>query len=694
MNMTSTRDLLFELGTEELPPTSLLSLSTALARNVEQGLEQAGLAYGTMQPYATPRRLALLITDLAGSQPDKVIEKRGPALKAAYTDDGIPTKAAEGFARGCGTTVDQLGTMSTEKGEWLSFKQEAKGAKTTALMPGILEKALLALPIPKKMCWGASPVEFVRPVHWLVLIYGSDVIETELLGLSSGRSTFGHRFHHPDTIELSRPDQYLRKLREEGKVLADFSERQSKLHRQALGAAESVGGSALIEAELLDEVTALVEWPVAVAGSFDERFLALPSEVLITTMQSHQKYFPVEDGSGKLLPYFITISNVDSSNPDAVRQGNERVIRPRLTDAEFFWNQDRKTTLESRAVSLSNIVFQNRLGTMADKAHRVERVAEQIADELQADAALAKHAAILAKADLLTEMVGEFPTLQGIMGRHYALADGEPPEVAAAIEEHYLPKQSGGELPGTPTGQILALADKIDTLTGIFSIGLIPSGDKDPYALRRAALGVLRILIEQELDLELPVLLDFSLHQYGHEHSHDDTKLAVYTFILERLKGYCLDRGYSPAQFDAVCAVQPPRPLDFELRLKAVKQFSAFPEAESLAAANKRIRNILRKSGTDETALEVDAAHLAEPAEQKLFAESSGAAEAIEPLVEARDYTAALRRLAALRDAVDAFFDQVLVMDEDPARRQNRLALLARLEAIFLQIADISKLQL
>ncbi len=691
--MENTRDLLFELGTEELPPTSLLSLSTALARNVERGLKQAGLTYRAIQPYATPRRLALLITDLAESQPDKVIEKRGPALKAAYTADGLPTKAAEGFARSCSTTADQLATLKTDKGEWLSFKQEIKGAATTALMHEILDTALTALPIPKKMRWGDSPVEFVRPVHWLVLLYGSDVIETELLGLSSGRSTHGHRFHHPGPIELSRPDQYLRKLREEGKVLADFDERRSKLHRQALDAAESVGGVAHIDPDLLEEVTALVEWPVAIVGSFDERFLKLPAEVLITTMQSHQKYFPVKN-SEQLLPYFITISNLESSNPDAVRQGNERVIRPRLTDAEFFWNQDRKTTLESRAVSLSNIVFQQQLGTMADKAHRIERVAEQIAAELQADAALAKHAAILAKADLLTEMVSEFPTLQGIMGRYYALADGEPPEVAAAIEEHYLPKQSGGELPETPTGQILALADKIDTLTGIFSIGLIPTGDKDPYALRRAALGILRILIEKALDLDLPALVDFSLRQYSHEHSHDETKQAVYGFLLERLKGYSIDRGYSPAQFDAVYTVHPTKPLDFELRLKAVKQFSCLPEAGSLAGANKRIRNILRKSGADETALAIDSAYLAEPAEQRLFEESTSVAEAIEPLIAGRDYTTALQRLAALRDAVDAFFDQVLVMDENPTRRQNRLALLARLEAIFLQIADISKLQI
>ena len=692
--MTETRDLLFELGTEELPPKSLSSLSAALEANVKQGLQQAQIAHGKFQAYATPRRLALFISDLADSQPDKVIEKRGPALKAAYNEDGVPTKAAEGFARSCGTTVDQLSTMATDKGEWLSFKQEIKGAATSALIPDIFRKSLAALPVAKKMRWGASTVEFVRPVHWLVLLYGNEVIEAELLGLSSGRSTFGHRFHHPDTIELSRPDQYIDLLRDEGKVLADFEERRSKLRQQALQAAESVGGSAHIEPDLLEEVTALVEWPVAVIGSFDERFLKLPSEVLITSMQSHQKYFPVKDSAGKLLPYFITTSNLESSNPKAVRQGNERVIRPRLTDAEFFWNQDRKTTLESRAVSLSSIVFQNRLGTLADKTHRVEQLAQHIAERLQLDAAMAKHAAILAKADLLTEMVSEFPTLQGIMGRYYALAEGEQPEVAAAIEEHYLPKQSGGALPETATGQVLALADKIDTLTGIFSIGLIPTGDKDPYALRRAALGVLRILIEKKIDLDLPELLDFALHQYGHEHSHEETKQTVYGFMLDRLKGYCLDRGYSPAQFDAVYTVHPTKPLDFELRLKAVKQFSSLPEAESLAGANKRIRNILRKSECDETTMEIDAAHLTEPEEKRLFDESNRAAEAIKPLVQERDYTAALSRLAELHDAVDAFFDQVLVMDENPIRRQNRLALLARIEAIFLQIADIAKLQI
>ncbi len=692
--MAEMRDLLFELGTEELPPKSLSSLSAALEANVKQGLQQAQIAHGKLQAYATPRRLALLISDLADSQPDKVIEKRGPALKAAYTQDNVPTKAAEGFAHSCGTTVDQLGTMTTDKGEWLSFKQKIKGEATSELIPDIFRKSLTALPVAKKMRWAASTIEFVRPVHWLVLLYGNEVIKAELLGLSSGRSTFGHRFHHPDKIKLSCPDQYIDLLRDEGKVLADFAERGSKLHQQALQAAESMGGNAHIEPDLLEEVTALVEWPVAVVGSFDERFLELPSEVLITTMQSHQKYFPVKDSAGKLLPYFITISNLESSNPEAVRQGNERVIRPRLTDAEFFWNQDRKTTLESRAVSLSSIVFQNRLGTLADKAHRVEQLAAHIAEQLHIDAATAKHAAILAKADLLTEMVGEFPTLQGIMGRYYALADGEPAEVATAIEEHYLPKQSGGTLPETATGQILALADKIDTLTGIFSIGLIPTGDKDPYALRRAALGVLRIMIEKKIDLDLPELLDFALHQYGHEQSHEETKQAVYGFVLDRLKGYCLDRGYSPAQFDAVYAVHPNKPLDFELRLKAVKQFSSLPEAESLAGANKRIRNILRKSGCDETTMEVDATHLSEPEEKRLFDESNRATEAIKPLVQDRDYTAALSRLAELRDAVDAFFDQVLVMDENPICRQNRLALLARIEAIFLQIADIAKLQI
>ena len=691
--MTDHQTLLFELGTEELPPKSLLKLRDALKSNVTQALKKAQLSHGTVHAYATPRRLALIIDQLADAQPDREVEKRGPALKAAFSEDGTPTKATEGFARSCNTTADQLGRLKTDKGEWLAFTQSIKGAQTESIIPELLKQSLATLPVAKKMRWGAASTEFVRPVHWLVLLFGEQVLDAELLGLHSGRSTFGHRFHHPEAIELTTPADYLERLYNQGRVVADFDQRKKTIRQQAEQAAQSVNGFVHIEDALLDEVTALVEWPTPVVGSFDQSFLALPQEVLITTMQSNQKYFPVKSARGELLPHFITISNIASSNPESVQSGNERVIRPRLADAQFFWEQDRKNPLESRIVDLSSIIFQNKLGTVADKTHRVEQLAQHIADQLNIDATAAKHAALLAKADLLTEMVGEFPSLQGIMGHYYALADGEPADVAAAIEEQYLPKQSGGALPETTTGQIVALADKLDTLVAIFSIGLIPTGDKDPYALRRAALGLLRIIIEKRLDLDLTAMIDCALDQLPHAHPRDKTRQAVYNFVLDRLKGYALEQGFSHSQFEAVRSINPGKLLDFEQRLEAVKAFSQLPEAESLAAANKRIRNILRKSAQDNLG-KVDPAILTADQERTLYQATVEAAEAVAPLLAQRDYTATLSRLAELRDHVDHFFDHVMVMAEEPALRQNRLALLAMIEALFLQIADIAKLEI
>jgi glycyl-tRNA synthetase beta chain len=690
--MTESHDVLFELGTEELPPKSLLTLSRALKANVEAGLSKAGLGCVEVQPYATPRRLALVIKALQCVQPDQVIERRGPAVAVAYQADGSPSKALEGFLRSCGATPDQLFTLETDKGEWLAFRQTVKGGRAVDLLPDILRQSLAALPIAKRMRWGDGTAEFVRPAHWVVLLMGAEVIKTDILGIASGRVTRGHRFHGVGLITLNHPEEYVDRLMSEGQVWVDFDTRKQKVRALAEAAAARVGGIAHIDADLLDEVAALVEWPVPVLGGFDARYLALPQEVLITTMQANQKYFPVRNGEDGLLPYFITFSNLDSSRLDTVREGNERVVRPRLSDAEFFWNQDRKRTLESRVADLAQITFQKTLGSMHDKVLRVKSLAAAIASRLGEDSAIVERAALLAKADLLTNMVGEFPEVQGTMGRYYALAEGESRETAIAIEEQYLPKWSGGPLPATRAGLMLALAEKIDTLTGIFSAGLIPTGDKDPYALRRAALGAIRIFIEAELELDLAELLDTALSRFTHNFDAAKTRDLVHTFMLERLRGYMLERGYRHDEFEAVLSVLPVSLVDFDRRLRAVQEFRRLPEAESLAAANKRIRNILRKSECDVVAM-VDDAVLTETAETALLAAARSARESILPLLQQSDYTGALCRLAQLRDSVDGFFDGVMVMAEDEGLRRNRLGLLAIVEGLFLDIADISKLQ-
>lgn len=690
--MAETRDLLFELGTEELPPKSLLKLSEALKDHVAAGLEKAGLSYAGIEAYATPRRLALLVRRLAAAQPDQTIERRGPALNAAYDAQGAPTKATVGFARSCGVTTDQLITLKTEKGEWVGVVQEIRGRSTEALIPDIIRQALTALPIAKRMRWGSGLAEFVRPVQWVVLLYGGTVVECEILGVASGRTTRGHRCHAPDPIEITNPTEYAGLLTTRGHVLPDFGERRARIERLAVETAATVNGKPLIDPNLLDEITALVEWPVPVLGGFEARYLSLPPEVLITTMQDNQKYFPVVDAEGGLLPHFITFSNIDSRRPEFVREGNERVVRPRLADAEFFWNQDRKRTLEERVEELGQVTFQNKLGSVLDKTRRVQQLAVFIAESLNVDPSFVERAALLAKADLLTHMVGEFTELQGLMGRYYALAEGEPYEVALAIEEQYLPKVSGGALPASRTGEILALAEKIDTLAGIFSVGLVPSGDRDPYALRRAALGIIRILIEKRLDLDVEVLLEKALNLLPHGFDPEATRSALLDFIYERLRGYCLEQGYRHDEFEAVLAIRPTNLADFLDRLAAVREFRGLTAAESLAAANKRIRNILRKSGETVVA-NAEERILIEPSEKALLAAARKAHADILPLLHARDYTTALCRLAQLRDCVDAFFDTVMVMCEDVSLRSNRLGLLALVEGLFLNVADISTLQ-
>ena len=688
--MSLSNDLLFELGGEELPPQSLKKLSQSLLDGMLAGLQEAGLNYQEARAYATPRRLAVLIRGLDSQQADKVVEKRGPAIQAAYDAAGKPSKAALGFANSCGASFDQLERLETDKGAWLIFKQAVQGQATTDLIPDIIRKSLAQLPIAKRMRWGSSEHEFVRPVHSIVLLFGTAVIDCEILGIKSGRDSFGHRFHAPSAMSIAEPAAYADALLQQGKVVVDFEQRMNTIRAAANAAATHVGGNAHIEADLLEEVAALNEWPVPVVGNFDARFLELPQEVLITTMQANQKYFPVKNAQGGLLPHFITFANIESKNPDAIRQGNERVVLPRLVDAEFFWKQDRKQSLADRVENLKSIVFQKDLGTLFDKTERVAALAGQIATALNQDAGAAQRAALLAKTDLITNMVGEFANLQGTMGRYYAAADGEPAAVALALEEQYFPKQSGGATPSSKTGQILALAEKIDTLCGIFSAGLIPTGDKDPYALRRATIGILRILIENQIALDVVSLVESALAQFKHSFNAAETRQRVVDFIFDRLKGYCLDQGFGNDEFEAVLAVGPTQPLDFMRRLQAVKTFRQLPEAESLAAANKRIINILKKS---EQPVSDQIGTLVETAEKQLLAAAEASSSAILPLLHEQNYTQALSRLAELRDTVDAFFDQVMVNTDDLTLRNSRLALLAMLSNQFLKIADISKLQ-
>lgn len=685
------RDLLIEIGTEELPPKALLRLSTAFTDGVRKGLEQAGLAFGAVHSYAAPRRLAIWIEQLASAQADREQVRRGPALTAAFDNEGNATPGARGFARSCGVGMEQLDRLETEKGTWLIYRVMERGRATAELIPDIVTQSLNQLPIPKRMRWGAGTAEFVRPVHWIVLLFGDSVIDAEILSVKSGRETRGHRFHHPHAIYIREPAAYAPVLETEGRVLADFTARREAIRGQVIEAGVAAGGRAVIKDELLDEVTALVEWPVAIVGDFETRFLDVPSEALISTMQDNQKYFPVVDAQGQLLPHFITVSNIVSRDAAQVKAGNERVVRPRLTDAAFFWNQDRKQRLDARVDKLGSMVFQSKLGTLLDKQKRVAALAAHIATLIGSDASRAGRAAMLAKCDLLTQMVFEFPELQGVMGRYYAQHDGEPAEVAQALEEQYRPRFAGDVLPETATGQALAIADRLDTLVGIFAIGQPPSGDKDPFALRRAGLGVLRIVIEARHDLDLAELITTAAAGFPAALTAGNAVESVFDFMMERLRAYYADTGIPPEVFDAVRAQRPTRPLDFHARLHAVSQFRALPEAESLAAANKRIGNILRKA-EEAIPSTVDAARLIDTAEVDLATALDALRCGVEAQFDRGDYTEGLRRLATLREPIDRFFENVMVMAEDAALRANRLALLQQMHGLFLRVADLSRL--
>lgn len=689
--MSGRRDFLVELGTEELPPKALQRLSHAFRDELVQGIEAANLAHGSVTAYATPRRLAVLVEELATQQADQSIERRGPALAAAFDAAGKPTKAAEGFARSCGTTVDALEKLETDKGAWLVFRGEQKGQAAAVLLPQLVQAALHKLPIPKRMRWGSGRAEFVRPVHWLMMLLGDEVVQGEVLGVASGNTTHGHRFHSKQPIRVESPSSYEAQLEQEGRVVVSFEQRRERVRQQVEHAARDAGGRAVVDDELLDEVAALVEWPVAVVGGFEETFLAVPAEALISSMQGHQRYFPVRDAEGRLMPVFVTVANIESRDPDAVKRGNERVIRPRLWDAAFFWNQDRKRSLESRIESQRDVVFQQQLGTLYAKTERVAGLCGYLAAELGADGGLATRAGWLSRCDLSTDMVGEFPELQGIMGRYYAVHDQEPAAVAQALDEQYRPRFAGDDVAESEIGEILAISDRADTLMGIFAIGRGPSGDKDPFGLRRAALGLLRTVIERNLDIDLRALLEKASNQLPSAVNAAEHVEAVFEFCLERLRSYYAEQGVATELFDAVAALRPSRPLDFHRRLLACRAFVQLPEADALAAANKRIRNILRKS-QDTVPASVNEALLQDPEEQALHRALTSAAAAVEPLVAEHRYEESLTRLAHLREPVDRFFDRVLVMAEEPDVRGNRLALLGQMEALFLGIADVSRL--
>ena len=687
----TTQNFLVEIGTEELPPKALKTLATSFADNVEAELNQAGLTFDKIEWFAAPRRLAVKVLNLATQQPSKEIEKRGPAVSAAFDTEGKPTKAAEGWARGCGISVEQAERIATDKGEWLVHRAKIEGQPTKNLLNGIVANALAKLPIPKPMRWADKTVQFIRPVHTVTMLLGDELIEGEILGVASARTLRGHRFLGEKEFEIQHADQYPQLLREKGSVVADFNERKAEILAKSQAKATALGGMADIEESLLEEVTSLVEYPNVLAAKFEERFLAVPAEALVYTMKGDQKYFPIYDKDGKLLPHFIFVSNINPEDPTAIIEGNEKVVRPRLTDAEFFFKTDLKQKLVDRLPRLETVLFQQQLGTLKDKTDRIEQLAGEIAKQIGADEAKAKRAGLLSKCDLMTNMVFEFTDTQGVMGMHYARHDGEDEEVAVALNEQYMPRFAGDELPKSLVASAVALADKFDTLTGIFGIGQAPKGSADPFALRRAALGALRIIVEKNLPLDLEDLVKKSAALFGDKLTNQNVVADVVDFMLGRFRAWYQDEGIAVDVIQAVLARRPTRPADFDARVRAVSHFRTLDSAEALAAANKRVSNILAKA--DAAIGEINLTACVEPAEKALAEAVLALRTEVQPLIAKGDYTAVLDKLANLRVPVDSFFDNVMVNAEDPALRQNRLAILNTLQGLFLQVADISLLQ-
>ena len=687
----TTQNFLVEIGTEELPPKALKTLATSFADNVDAELNQAGLTFDKVEWFAAPRRLAVKVLNLATQQPSKEIEKRGPAVSAAFDAEGKPTKAAEGWARGCGITVEQAEHIATDKGEWLVHRAKIEGQPTKNLLNDIVANALAKLPIPKPMRWADKTVQFIRPVHTVTMLLGDELIEGEILGVASARTIRGHRFLGEKEFEIQHADQYPQLLREKGSVVADFNERKAEILAKSQAKATALGGVADIEESLLEEVTSLVEYPNVLAAKFEERFLAVPAEALVYTMKGDQKYFPIYDKDGKLLPHFIFVSNINPEDPTAIIEGNEKVVRPRLTDAEFFFKTDLKQKLVDRLPRLETVLFQQQLGTLKDKTDRIEQLAGEIAKQIGADEAKAKRAGLLSKCDLMTNMVFEFTDTQGVMGMHYARHDGEAEEVAVALNEQYMPRFAGDELPKSLVASAVALADKFDTLTGIFGIGQAPKGSADPFALRRAALGALRIIVEKNLPLDLEDLVKKSAALFGDKLTNQNVVTDVVDFMLGRFRAWYQDEGIAVDVIQSVLARRPTRPADFDARVRAVSHFRNLDSTEALAAANKRVSNILAKA--DAAIGEINLTACVEPAEKALAEAVLALRTEVQPLIAQGDYTAVLDKLANLRAPVDNFFDNVMVNAEDPALRQNRLAILNTLQDLFLQVADISVLQ-